>query len=440
MTSEDTDADGTWLDRLEDSTFSADDDGLAYSVLEPPVDSSDIPELCRLLRGGDTPTVRQAAANALGRISTSSDGDEVEQALDELMGAVLRDDSEEVRGEAIDALYRYGSEHIDRLATRLAEAVRTRGSETPGAFFRRWLGSDVPQFRLVAAAAMATRADERVADELEAAFTDSDRRVQARALEAYGNVGDAAAVEPVRQALETDDPMVRRAAATALANIGTEEALEAMLPLAQATENRLRRLTVEQLHRLDRRQSAVVLVGALDDRSETVRRRAMVSLILLYTSSRPVEPDTVRDYLIKERNHEELVDLARLLSNIVADDGEGTSRESQTVKRHAVWLLGEIAGTLDDEEVHCWLADSLRTPDRAATEMAAAYLRQFEGEKLESKLRSMSRDADCSAETRTIASSVLERIKEDMAKDTEKHDVDYTYVRQPSDYTEKHGS
>jgi HEAT repeat protein len=442
MTPRNTDTDGSrsWLERLDDADFSEGDERIDTAVLEPPIDEADIPELCRLLHTDERPEIRRNAAKALGSLARSTQEYGAARILDELTKAVLTDGNGAVRAEAIDALYLHDRGQIDRLAETICEAIgHDRDDIDPEAFFLQWLAADRSEFRLVAAAGVEILGDESLRSDLKERFRDTDRRVQSRAIEAYGRIGERADVDPLEAMLRTDDPMVRRAAGSALAEIGTEPALEALLPVAEADDDRLRRIAVEQLHRLDRPRTAAVLAGAVHDRSKAVRTRAIVSLIELYVTGTSVRPAEVRDHLIEGAEPSKMAELAELLSEILAETGSDAGGERPEIDRQAVWLLGEIADLVNRDDVQCHLVDALKNPDATVADIAAAYLRRLEGEALEAALRATSCDPDVDRETRQQAESILDTIKQNIASDIEDQSVEYTYVRRPTDYTDKHG-
>jgi HEAT repeat protein len=438
MSSGDGDGSGNWLDRLEDAEFSESDERIDAGLLKPPISGSDVPELCRLLHGGERGAIRRSAAEALGSLADATT-EYSTRLVDGLTRAIRADDDPEVRAEAIDALYRHDPAEVERLVKTMRTAIERNDNTDATAFFRRWLAADQPGFRLVAAIALGTTGEEEVISDLKSAFTDTDRRVQARAIEAYARVGSAVDAEPLERPLRSDDPMVRRAAAEALAEIGTEAALESLLPAAESDDDRLRRIAVEELHRLDRRRTADALTTASRDRSRTVRREALGSLIKLSIAGESVRPGEIRDRLLEASKPGELAELAELLAEIATAGGSETEGESLRIRQQAVWLLGEAADRTDREEVHCRLVETLESADETVAGIAAAYLRRLEGEALEAELRSMSRNPDVAPEARARAESVLDAIKRSAASEVESRSIEYTYVRRPTDYTEKHG-
>jgi HEAT repeat protein len=131
-----------------------------------------------------------------------------------------------------------------------------------------------------------------------------------------------------------------------------------------------------------------------------------------------------------------LTDTAEIASSIITNDLE--SDVGQKTKRQAVRLLGEMATSVEREEAGYQLVAPLRSPDKRVRDLSAEYLRQLEGEQIEEGLRSLSRDSSARREARRRAASILEQIKQNMADSSGDHSIEYTYVRQPADYTEKH--
>jgi len=437
MDSGDTDHDGSenWLDRLEDAEFSETEERSHFSVLEPPIDASDADELCRLLHTGETVAIRARAAAALGMIAGSKQY--TSTVVDDLTRAVVEDGSREVQARAIDSLYLYDQDHVDRLAEMLIQSVtRESSGADPAEFVDRWLTAEFPAFRLIAATAAGVLGREGMRSQLVEMFDDDDRRVRSRAIESYGQSGPKPKHQPVERMLRDADSMVRRTAASALAEIGTDPALEALLSVTDASDDRLQRIAVSELHRLDRRRTARALVDGIETGSETVRQRAIVSLMQLCTRGESVGREDACEYLTEQLEPPALTDTAAIASSIIANDLE--SDIGQETGRQTVRLLGEMATAIEREEVGCQLVDSLRSPDERVRDLSAEYLRQLEGEQIEERLRSLSRDSSARREARRRAQSILERIKQNIAESSGDHSVEYTYVKQPTDYSEKH--
>ena len=437
MDPENTDGNGAknWLDRLEDAEFSETNERSQFSVLEPPIDASDADELCRLLHTGEIVSIRARAAAALGIIAGSKQY--TSTVVDDLTRAVVEDGSSEVQARAIDSLYLYDPDHVDRLARMLIQSVkRERSGADPAEFVDRWLTAEFPAFRLIAATAAGVLGREGMRSQLVEMFDDDDRRVRLRAIESYGQSGSKPKHQPVERMLQDADSMVRRTAASELAEIGTDPALEALLPVADTGDDQLQRIAVSELHRLDRRRTARALVDGIETGSKPVREQAVISLMQLCTRGESVDREDVCEYLIERLEPPILTDTVEIASSIIANGIE--SDIGQETGRQTVRLLGEVATAVEREEVACQFVDSLRSPDEQVMDLSAEYLRQLEGKQVEERLRSLSRNSSVRRETRRRAESVLETIKQNIAESSGDHSVEYTYVKRPTDYSEKH--
>ena len=384
------------------------------------------------LEGHTNPQARRRAVEALGSPSQSV-RENRQRVVETLIDTVLSDPDDDVRAEAINSLYFQGDEHIHDLVTEIVGTNRPDHG-TVRDTFTEWLTNSRSEFRMVGAAAMASFADE-VTPELESALTDDDPRVQARAVRAYGTLSSES-IEPIRPLLQAPDSHVRHAAVSALTSIGTPDALEMLSTLVRTSDEQLRRIAAKHLYRLDRKQSARLLFSSLRDRSERVQRTAMVSLIRLLAEGTSVDPGEVSDYLCTTDTFDH-PELAELLHAIVSEDGD--DHATADTERYAVWLLGELSDRVDDETLLPWLIDALHHPDHLVADTAAAYLPQLDAPTLEKELRVLVSETD-SAEVADRAQRILDQLRQSTADAIEERAIEYTYLRYPSDYTEKYRS
>ncbi len=104
---------------------------------------------------------------------------------------------------------------------------------------------------------------------------DGDWSVRRAAAEALGQIGDAAAVEPLVQALKDSDWSVRSAAAVALSNVGDPTSVDALLEALAAPDEFIRSATVIALARIGSARAMKALVRALMDESPEVVNQAL---------------------------------------------------------------------------------------------------------------------------------------------------------------------
>jgi len=379
--------------------------------------------------------VRRRAAEMLGNLSTIRNPDERTRVVEALITAVQEDDDDSVRAAAIDALYQRGEESFDRLIAELSGVAADEASEAVATrVLADWLSADHVEFRLVAATALGRRGATGAVPELVGALTDPDPRVRARAARACGQSDDPRVVDPLSDRLTDDRTMVKEAAANALGRIGTERALEALVPLTRASEESLRLVAVDELGNFGSVKPVVVLIRALDDRSETVQRAAMLSLLELLTTAPTGEAEGLRRTVLEQLRR---VDVSATVPALldVATDGR---REGY---RHtAIWLLSRVADERHRSTVIEHLVDMLDDPDEIAAKLAANGLVENRCPELEKTLRVYINRERGSPESQARAEAVLDEICDGDTGELVTTSVDYTYVDDPADYTEQNGS
>ena len=391
-------------------------------------DDVDVSRLLSLLHSTKNARTRKRAAAALGDPSAAIDEHE-SKIVEKLTETALTDDNHTVRAEAINSLYFHSTDYIDQLASTLADRS-TDATET----VISWLTSEHAPIRMVGATGIRMATSSQASLEIKEALTDPDPRVQVRAVRAYADL-DPSSVEPIRPLLSTYNSTVRHAAVRALIRIGTPDAFSMLGSVAHSNDEQLRRIAVEHLHELDRRKSARVLLQALQDSSPTVRRTAMVSVIRLYVDGEAVSAGDVRDVLSTDDSFDR-PELIELLSDVLAETPE---HATQAVRRHAVWLLGELTREVDDAEAIEWLLDPFTDSDAMLADIAAAYCSLLDPRVVETELQLLLQD-DISTAVEARIERVLETMRRTTASAVESRSVEYTYVREPADYTKKHAN
>lgn len=395
---------------------------------QPHHDDVDVSRLLSLLDNTKNAHTRKRAAAALGDPSAAIDEHE-SKIVERLTETALTDDNYTVRAEAINSLYFHSSDYVDQLASTLADRSTTV-TET----FITWLSSEHAPMRMVGATGIQIEISSEARLEIREALTDPDPRVQVRAVRAYADL-DPSSVKPIRPLLSTYNSTVRHAAVRALICIGTPEAFSMLGSVAHSNDEQLRRIAVEHLHELDRRKSARVLLQALQDSSPAVRRTAMVSVIRLCIDGEAVRAGDIRDVLVTDDSFDRTA-LIELLSDVLAETPE---HATQGVRRHAVWLLGELTREVDDAEAIEQLLDPFTDNDSMVADIAAAYCLMLDLRVVEKKLQRLLQD-DISPAVETRVERVLENMRRTTASAIESQSIEYTYVREPADYTKKHAN
>ena len=392
----------------------------------------EVSALVAYLRRGKRPSVRARAAEILGDLSNVPVEEDEEEIVQGLIQAVQEDDDDTVRARAIDALYRHGEDSLKRLIDERTEAdVRDASDRATSQTLVEWLDADHSEFRLVAATALGHFGDGDVAKPLVEALSDPAPRVRERAARSCGMTGDPRCVPALRDRLNDRHAMVRRAAADALSTIGTEAALSALVGVARADDEELRRIAVEALGQFGDLDPLVVLIQALEDDSEAIQRTAILSLIQLFADAPEARSQAVRSEVARQlREHSSVAVVPPLLD--VMDEST-----RWRVRRNAAWLLGYVTDSDGEyvEDAYDRLIEALDDEDEVTAGLAAASLAQLGGEELERRLHIIVQDETHSPQVVEHAEAVLEELGSDLSKELVTNSVDYTYVRDPADYT-----
>jgi HEAT repeat protein len=392
----------------------------------------EVSALVAYLRRGKRPAVRARAAEILGDLSDVPVEEDEEEIVRGLIEAVLEDDDDTVRARAIDALYRHGEDSLKRLIDERADTdVQEASDRATSQTLVEWLDAEHSEFRLVAATALGHFGDRDVAEPLTEALSDPAPRVRERAARSCGMTGDPRCVPALRERLDDRHTMVSRAAADALSSIGTEAALSALVGVARADDEELRRIAVEALGQFGSLDPLVVLIQALEDDSETIQRTAIISLIQLFADAPQARSQAVRSEVARQlREHSSVAVVPPLLDVM----NESTRWR---VRRNAAWLLGYVTDTDSEylEDTYDCLIDALADEDEVTADLAAASLAELGGDSLERRLHIIVQDETYSPQVIEYAKDILEEIGSDLSKELVTNSVDYTYVRDPADYT-----
>lgn len=410
---------------------------------EPAQDAAFLYELARdletealisYLKRSDKPAIRRRAAEILGDLADVSTHKDDDDAIRALIHAVRTDDDDSVRARAIDALYRHGPDALDRLIAKMADFD---AEDAPDWVTSRtlvgWLDAEYPEFRMVAAAALGRLGDESAVDPLLDALTDPAPRVRERAARSCGLLGEPRCVPALADRLDDQSQMVKRAAANALGTIGTQQALQALVPVARASDEELRRIAVDELGQFGSLEPVVVLLKALDDASESIQRTALVSLIQLFVEAPPDQSGDIRETVAEQLRRTDTAAVVQPLLDILLES------QRPPIRRNAVWLLGVVADADGDHHnaVYDRLIDTLDDEDEQTAQLAAGALSELASDELERRLHIYVQDETGSEAAVERARAVLESIGSDLSQELVTNSVDYTYVRDPADYTAK---
>lgn len=368
----------------------------------------DVETLTRHLAGSESESVREHAAEILGEVGTASD-DAVVEALVE---AAHADESEQVRGAAIDALDRLGQTALEGLLAELPGIDVDPGQADWAAAegFVQALSTDRPELRMAAANALGRLGNRKTVGPLVSRLTDDDPRVRSRAARALGNIGHPGAVDALVARLEDPELDVRREAAEALATIGTDQSLQALVTLLDDESPRVRHLVVSAIGEFGDPRPIDALVDALSDDSELVRGTAVFSIIELLSAAPRQQSHQIRETVVERLRQTDDESIIDPLVDILEQSRERGPR------RNAAWLLGRIASDGSDEVVVEALADLLEDDDTATVQFATSSLASLGGRVVETRMLEVVDDAQAGAETRSKAVFVLGKVGGDRAR------------------------
>jgi len=202
----------------------------------------------------EEPSVRQSVLLALGAHGK-------ENVVDVIVKSALKDDSVEVRKNAIEVLGMFASNNgaINGLMEVLKneEYVELRGNAI------EILGFDT------------TKSEHAVGGVIDA-LSDENKNIRAKAALALGKIGSNRSIGVLKKALKDSETEVRRNVASALGRIKPEDALEELTLAATTDEDGgVRAMATESLGKILRNEKifdALVQIALLDERSDESKR------------------------------------------------------------------------------------------------------------------------------------------------------------------------
>ncbi len=234
-------------------------------------DNALVKPLIGFLRSDPDPTVRAAAADALGRFVLLAEYERLTQPtladlIHEALLATIKSGPEDniVRARAVEALSYWSDDRMrpiiaaayeDADAEIRASAVSAMG-RSADTYWRATaageLESPVPRMRFEAARAVGELEDRSAVPRLIELLEDSDREVQSAAITSLGQIGGRPARQALRDAANSDDQVVRELADAALQELEfTSGSDYLLLELAEEPEDSLEEEEVDEDDDLD---------------------------------------------------------------------------------------------------------------------------------------------------------------------------------------------
>ena len=326
----------------------------------------------------DEAKIRAAAAEGLGRMA--SQGDLI--AVDVMKGLLKSSKDEELRSIALISLGEGGKYMtVDGLIELLKSPNATIRQSAIMALGRisdlkavdpllEMLKDEDEQVRNYACNALAQIGESSATGPLLKLLDDKEPSVRSSAAYAIGLIGDDSAIEPLLKAFKEADQNERWSLASALASFGPR-VFDIAVELSKSDKKGERQYGIDILSRSNDKRALPVLINALDDTSEDVRRAAASSL----SAGGAEALKALLARLDKEKSVDVRIDMLRMLGYIgdakavpvlIAAAKDDTAR----ARSEAVRALGFF----DDEKAVETLMAALKDESEWVRESAASSL------------------------------------------------------------------
>jgi len=177
------------------------------------------------------------------------------------------------------------------------------------------------------------------------------------------------------------------------------------------------------------------------DDDDEVRARAIdallrfgddaLSLVQLIGEAHESESHEIRQTIAEQLARIDADDIVPLFVDILAES------QRWAIRRNTAWLLGHVVDDEPDEQVYDCLVDALDDEDGTTAKVAASTLADIGDKRLEKRLRLFIQDHEEGSQPHQRAEFILEKIGGNPESELVKNSVEYTYVRDPADYTKQ---
>ena len=414
---------------MEEDTRDA-ETGFLYSIAS----SGQYGRLVSYLGSNEPLAVRKKAADLLTQSLESLVEQDTNSLIDELHTAALTETNESVRANIIEVLIYLDGDPIDTLVSKIESNDYPTPTDAPHPLvYVEWLESRYVELRLVAVAGLGRVGTQRVVPKLITACKDHDKRIQIRAFEECGRIGDPRCVDPAIESLETNDSDITEAAARCLVKIGTDKSLTAIMPLTKESNLGLRRVIISELGTTGSLSVFGALLREISNPESQLKKTSIRSSIELIAHSKPEESHAVRTTVatsLRQFTDQDLIDTIYM----VADSS------NPQIRRNAIWVLCEII----DPSIHTESLDRLITAiaddDKITAKMTVSKLAKCKDSVIIDRIEEFIRTNELDSQVLQRADYIREQIKKKTADDQLKEAIEYTKVTDPADYTKKHSN
>lgn len=402
--------------------------GFLYSI----ANSGQYDRLITYLGSNEPVAVREKAADLLTQSLESLVEQDTEPIIAELYTAALTESDESVRADIIAVLIYLAETPIDNLVRRIeSREYPTPTGSPPPLLYVEWLDSRHVELRLVAVAGLGRVGTKQVVAKLIVACRDDDKRIQIRALEELGQIGDPRCVDAVKTCLETTDNDVKTAAAHCLVRIGTADALTAVMPLSKKDDLRLRRAIVTALGTTGSLSVFGILLREIANPESRLRESAIRSAVELIAHAEPANSHAVR--MTVGTHLQQVADQETI-------DTLATVAEAPTpqIRRNAIWLLCQLIDPSIHTESLDGLIAAIADDDETTAKMTVSKLAKCRDPVVIDRLEAFIKTHEVDSRVCQRADYIRDQIEKKTPDDRLKEVVEYTKVTDPADYTKKH--
>ena len=404
--------------------------GFLYSI----ANSGQYERLITYLGSNEPRAVRKKAAELLTQSLESLVEQDTEPIIEELYTAVLIESDDSVRADILEVLIYVADAPIDELITKIESQEYPTPTDSPSPLlYIEWIDSRHIELRLVAVAGLGRVGTQQVVPKLIIACRDDDKRIQIRALNELGQIGDPRCVNVAKKCLQTTDQDTKTAAARCLVRIGTADALSTIIRLSKEADAQLRRAIVSDLGKTGSLSIFGILLREIATPKSQLRESAIRSAVELIAHANPAKSHAVR--MTVGTHLEQFADQDTI-------DTLSAVAEAPTpqIRRNAIWVLCQTI----DPSVHTESLDKLIAAiagdDETTAKIIVSKLANCRDPIVIDRMEEFIKTHDVDSRVYQRADYIREQIEKKTPDDRLKEAVEYTKVTDPADYTKKHAS
>ena len=404
--------------------------GFLYSI----ANSGQYDRLITYLGSNEPVAVRKKAADLLTQSLESLIEQDIDSIIEELYTAVLTESNDSVRADILEVLIYVADTPIDGLVAKIESQKYPTPTDSPSPLlYVDWLGSKRVELRLVAVAGLGRVGTQQVVPKLIVACRDDDKRIQIRALDELGQIGDPRCVNVTKKCLQTTDSDVKTAAARCLIRIGTPAALSVIIPLSKKADAQLRRAIVSDLGKTGSLSVFGILLREIAHPESRLKESAIRSAVELIAHTNPAKSHAIR--MTVGTHLEQFCD--QDIINTLSAVAEASTPQ---IQRNAIWILCQVIEPSVHTESLNKLIAAIADEDETTAKITVSKLAKCSDPIVISRMEEFIKAHELDSRVYRRADYIREQIERKTPDDRLKETVEYTKVTDPADYTKKHAS